>query len=393
MTNPRPGALRRYAVRAAAATTLFAASAAAQAALPTEQIGKTALPPADGQRIYLNDPAMPHILDGRVHVIEGGKMRYAGMIGAGFAAATALSNDQSTLFVATTYFSRLQRGTRTDVVEAYHTSDLTLDYEIEIPAKRAQALQLRALLRQSADGRFLLVQNATPATSITVVDLESRKVAGEISTPGCWGAIPWPQQPRRFSTVCGDGTLATFDLDANGLLASRSVSERFFDPDSDPIFMHFQMVGTRAVFVSYHGTVHVLDLAGEKPNFEATWSMVDPASAKQGWRPGGFQLFAVDAKSGRLFVGMHAKGTEGSHKNPAEQLWVFDLNDRKRLARAPGHGALSMALTPGDRPQLVVLSAADNRLLAFDALAPNGLDRPLRSSAPFGETPVFLEVQ
>jgi len=247
------------------------------------------------------------------------------------------------------------------------------------------------LTRQSADGRFLLVQNATPATSVTVVDLQARKTASEIPTPGCWGVIPWPDQPRRFSSVCGDGTLATFDIDDTGALAKRSASAKFFDADADPMFMHYDMLGTKAYFVTYHGKAQAIDLSGDAPRFDAPWTFVDAASARQEWRPGGFALFAIEPASGKLIVGMHSHGKEGSHKNPAEQLWVIDLKTHQRVARAPGHMALSMALTHGDKPQLMVLNGADNTLMAFDATAARGLEKPLVKSKPVGETPVYLE--
>lgn len=128
--------------------------APARAELPLEQLSTTALPVPNSHRLYLSDPSLGHIVDGRIHVIDGEKMRYLGLIGAGFAAATALSNDGQTLFLATTYHSRLQRGIRTDVVEAYNTADLRLKYEIEVPPRRAQGLNIKALLRQTRDGRF-----------------------------------------------------------------------------------------------------------------------------------------------------------------------------------------------------------------------------------------------
>lgn len=363
----------------------------AHAELPIEQLGIAVLPEPNHQRLYLTDPSLGHIVDGRVHVIDGGTMRYLGLIGAGFAAATALSNDGKYFFLATTYHSRLQRGTRTDVVEAYRTADLRFEYEIEIPPRHAQALQIKALMRQTSDGRYLLVQNATPAASVTVVDLQTRKVTAEIPNSGCWGVIPWPQPKPKFSSVCGDGTLATFELDANGGLASRSSSARFFDSDADPIFMHYQMVNQQLVFVSYGGSVYTADLSGAVPTFLSPWSLLDAQSRKQGWRPGGMALFAVDPRSGRLVVGMHPKGTEGSHKNPAQELWAFDLQQRKRLARGPGHAAVSMAMTSGARPELIVLNGMDNSLVAFDPISARGLNKPLRKSAPFGEMPVYIE--
>ncbi len=57
--------------------------------------------------------------------------------------------------------------------------------EIVIPDKRQLAVQDPTAMSVTPDGRFLLYSNLTPATSVTAVDLQSGKVAGEIQTPGC----------------------------------------------------------------------------------------------------------------------------------------------------------------------------------------------------------------
>jgi len=367
------------------------ASFAVHAELPAEQTRIEPLLPANDLRLYLTDPSMGHLVDGRVHIIDGTKMRYLGLIGTGFAASTVLSPDRKHLFVATTYHSRLQRGTRTDVVEIYRTDDLTFEREIEIPAKHAQGLQIKVLMQPSADGRFLLIQNATPATSVTVVDLAANKVTAEIANPGCWGTLPWPKNASRFSTVCGDGTLQTFDLDAAGKQAGSQRSAPFIDTDTDRVFMHYEMVDTRATLVSFYGTVHRINLSGDQPSFAPTWSLLDAATKKQGWRPGGYELFTVDPRTDRMYIGMHGKGVEGTHKNPAEQIWAVDLSQQKRLSRTPGHTAIAMTLTRGDKPQLILLSGADNTLVALDVGKPGGLAKPIQKSGPFGETPVYLE--
>jgi methylamine dehydrogenase heavy chain len=381
----------RGAARAAALAALaLLAPLAAQAVLPVEQARIEPLAPADAYRVYLVDPAMGHLVDGRLHVIDGGRMKYLALIGTGFAGTTVLSRDRKTIFVATTYHSRLQRGTRSDVVEVYGSDDLVFRHEIEIPPKHVQGLQTRALGAMSADDRFLLLQNATPATSVSVVDVAGRRLAAEIETPGCYGVIAWPKQPRRFSAVCGDGTLATYELDDKGALASRKVSPPFFKPDVDPIFMHYELSGERLTFVSYHGQVYTIELGGDAPSFAAPWSMLDAATRKQGWRPGGYELFAVEGD--RLYVAMHDHGAEGSHKNPAKEIWIVDLKAQRRVARMPGQAAVSMAIAHGAAPRLFVLSGADNRLLSWDLARLRAPYKPLARSEPFGETPVYLEL-
>lgn len=387
----------RPAVAAAAGALLAAVLLpAARAEIPgplPEQVTVARLPAANGQRVYLSDPAMNHLVDGRMHVVDGAAMRYLGLIGSGFAGLITLSHDGRFIYVATGYYSRLQRGTRTDVVEVWRTEDLGFDHEIVIPPKRAQGLQIKALTSVSADDRYLFIQNATPATSITVVDLKERRVTAEFANPGCWGVLPWPARPRRVTSVCGDGTTTNYDIDDKGELAATTAGPAFFKPDADPVFMHYELIGDRVVFVSFHGKVHVLRMAdgGLQPDGEP-WALVDAAAAKKGWRPGGFQLFAIDASGRRLVVGMHEGGAEGSHKNPASALWVYDLASRKRIGQLPGSTALSMAFAPR-QPRLFVLSAAENRIVSFDLGGPTLPKRPLASSQPVGETPVYLVLQ
>ena len=387
--NTHPWSWRRGRAACAVAVCLVAAGVA-RAELPVEQLTMEPLQASDPYRIYLGDPTMGHLVDGRTHVLDGTRMRYLGMLGTGFAGVTTLSRDTKTIFVATTYHSRLQRGTRSDVVEVYKADDLSFQYEIEIPAKHVQSLPMRALLATTADDRFLLVQNATPATSVTVVDLQARKASAEVPTPGCYGVIPWPGQPRRFSSVCGDGTLATYELDAAGAAATIVGGVPFFDPDKDPVFMHYQFVGDQLTFVSYYGNVYTLDLSGPKPSAAKPWALVDAAAAKQGWRPGGYQLFGIEPRARRLYVGMHDKGNEGSHKSPAKEIWVVDLKTHQRVARIPGQSAVSMNIARTEAPRLFVLSGADNRILSFDLSGAKPPTKPLARSEPFGETPVYL---
>ena len=247
-----------------------------------------------------------------------------------------------------------------------------------IPPKRAQGLQVKALTAMSPDDRYLFIQNATPATSITVVDLKERRVAAEFANPGCWGVLPWPAKPRRVTSVCGDGTTTNFDLDDKGELAATTAGPAFFRPDADPVFMHYESIGERLVFVSYKGMVHTLRMtdAGLQPDGEP-WALVDAAAAKKGWRPGGFQLFAIDPAGKRLVVGMHEGGGEGSHK---------------RIGQLPGTTALSMTFAP-KLPRLFVLSAADNRIVSFDLAGPALPKRALATSQPVGDTPVYLVLQ
>ncbi|MCL4182278.1 MAG: amine dehydrogenase [Burkholderiaceae bacterium] len=342
--------------------------AAAEAdSLPEKQTVTT--PPAAGpHRAYVSDIAISHMVDGRLHVVDLDTGRYVGVVPSGYAGQAVLSPDRKEIYVSTTYYSRLSRGTRTQVVDVWDAATLAWKSEIAIPDRRAQALNYKGLITVSSDSRWLFVQNATPASSVSVIDLRQRRLASEIATPGCWLALPVPGAPQRFATLCGDGTIETITLDDAGALKSQSRSDPFFDPDVDPVFVHSESIGDRHFFVSYRGKVHEIDLAPDKPRAIASWPLVGGgADAKKAWRPGGYQLFAVHAASGRLYVAMHPGGAEGTHKNPAAEIWAFDLATRKRVARMPGHNAIALTAVQATAPRLVALDAMTMGLVLIDA--------------------------
>jgi methylamine dehydrogenase heavy chain len=78
--------------------------------------------------------------------------------------------------------------------------------------------------------------------------------------------------------------------------------------------------------------VRTADFSGEAPVFGDAWPLVSAQEKKAGWRPGGLQQTALHVKSHRLYVAMH-KGVDGSHKDPATEVWVFDTTTKKRIAR------------------------------------------------------------
>ncbi len=356
--------------------------------LPAETLGPSTLEGRPKTRVYVADVAISHISDGRIRVFDAVQGRFLGMVSTGYAGNFTLSPQSDELYVATTYLSRGSRGERTDVLEVHDTQTLGFKYEVILPTRRAQALNYRGLVRTTGDGRFVLVQNATPATSITVVDVRERKVVSEIQTPGCWGTLP-AATGARFSMLCGDGKLATVSLDAQGQLASRQLSEKFFDADHDAWFHHAEQVGNRYWFVSFNGQLTELDLGGEVARRVRTQSLVGANERKGGWRPGGYQNFAVDPQGRWLVVGMHPRGAEGSHKSPAAQLWVFDLDSGQRVATHAGKGTASLTFSRnGER-----LHALDGMTGAMHVWRWRAAGRlqPLVSVAKAGEASLHLE--
>jgi methylamine dehydrogenase heavy chain len=363
-------------------------SAACSGEIPPEQTSVVSLPPANAYRIYLSDVAISHIVDGRLHIVDGQTLKYLGMIGTGFTGLATLSPDRSEIYVATTYLAKLNRGTRTDQIDVYDSQKLTLKAEIIIPPKHAQSLPYKGMIATTPDGQFILVQNATPASSVSIVDRKAAKFLAEIPTPGCWGILPAQSVNNRFSTICGDGTLLTITLKPDGTASEQQRSERLFDPDKQPVYTHTEHQTDTYYFISYQGQLFSANLGGAVATVGKSWSLLDADDIKKAWRPGGYQPFALQAQTGLLYVAMHPDGKEGSHKDPATEIWAFDLKTQQRVARAAGNKAIALAVSAGDAPLLFAIDPTTAGVINYTT-APTLA--PLKRVDGFGEAPALIE--
>ena len=343
--------------------------------------------PAEMPRVYVADFSLSHLMDGRITVLDGRTGKYAGVIDGGYAGHFTESPDGKQLYVATTFLARHTHGERHDVVEIYDADTLRRTGDVELPPKRAQAMYQQILSRTSYDGRYLFVQNATPATSVSVVDLQQKTMLAEVQTAGCWGIYPSSAEALRFSMLCGDGKLATVSLDADGKVNQRAVTAKFFDSGSDPVFSGSVARDGRYYFVTFTGSLHRADLRGAQPVLEASVPFVPADDRKAGWRPGGYQLLALDPARGHLLVGMHPKGAEGSHKTPAQEVWTLDLASGKRVARAKVANAIALTVAQGGARYLYAINGLTNQLVAYEL---PGL-RQVFVSQPVGEAPTQVD--
>ncbi len=236
----------------------------------------------------------------------------------------------SEFFVPETYYSRGSRGARTDVVTIYESQRLAPVGEIEIPPKRAMNVLASGNDGVLDGGRFVVVHNMTPATSVSVVDVEARTFVEEIATPGC--ALVYPAGPRRFFSLCANGSLLSVTLDENGNKQRVRRSDPFFDPQVDPITEKGIRVGDTWIFASFEGYAVPIDVSGDEPKPGERWSLLDDADRADSWRIGGSQHLAGHAGLGRLYSLVHQGGAD-SHKEPGTELWVYDLARRERVQR------------------------------------------------------------
>lgn len=286
-----------------------------------------------------------------------------GQLQAHDSATLLVSEKRSEIYVADTVWSRGVRGTRTDFITIYDTQTLDPVGEIVLPGtKRALITAMEGLLAFTDEQRMALVFNFTPASSVTVVDLIKRQPLGEIEIPGC--SLVYPSGTRGFSTLCASGTLLTIKLDANGAVSGRSESKSFNRLDSDPLFTGSALLSGVRYFPSLHGRIQPIDMKGEDVKILPDWPLVSQADSAAHWRPSGWQLIAGDEQK-LLYVLMQAGAQEGTHKDAANEIWVYNAAAKTRVKRLrlvrPGS---SVALTRGAEPLLLV--QAGERLDVYD---------------------------
>ncbi|SME97230.1 methylamine dehydrogenase heavy chain [Tistlia consotensis] len=371
----------------AAVAAVGGAQAAAQELKPEEVT--VARIPADTPKVYLADIAINHIVDGRLYILDAGTLRFLGLVGTGFAGTMYLPHHGGEIYTATTYYAKLTRGERLDLLEVRDASTLELKAEIPLPNTRAQALNYRPLMQGSADDRFVFIQNATPGTSITVVDMKAGKVSAEISNDGCYGTYPAAGNPLRYVTICGDGSFGTYTLAADGTSAERRASTPLFDPDEDPLFIHAERAGDDWLFVSFAGTVYRINLEGETARLVGTFPLA--GGVEGSWRPGGYQPIAYLPTPGVLFVLMHSGGAEGSHKNPAEEIWAVDAKTGKLLSRSPCAPLTSLTVGSAGTPTLFGINPIDATVVRYQADPAAGFAVGEREVEQVGEAVVQVE--
>lgn len=316
--------------RAVAIAAILVFARIATAAEKPEELTVQKMPAWHPHEIYIVDPSGEAAVDARVYLYDADAREELGQIDAGFLPGFAVSPDHKTSVVATTYFSRGSHGTRTDVVE--FTDNTTLDHagEAVVPSKHAQSVPSSWNTTFSPDGKRIYVSNLTPAASVSVVDAHSKKLLGEIDMAACVQALP--SGSSKFTALCESGKALTITLDAAGNERQRVMSDRFIDVEHDPAFANASAWQRGYVFTTFHGMVRGADFSGSRAVFGTPWSLVSDAERAAGWRPGGYQPTAVHEKLNRLYVAMH-QGADGSHKAPASEIWVWDLNTHKRVAR------------------------------------------------------------
>jgi len=357
-------------IAACAAASCMAAGGAALAAAPAAKF-PNALPAETMLKVqtlpvpYSTGWSFLNYAGDRIELRDVGSDARAvkGQVQAHDSATLLVSDKRNEFYVADTVWSRGARGTRTDFITIYDKKTMNAIDEIVLPGtKRALITAMEGLMTFTDDQKMALVFNFTPASSVTVVDLVNRKVLGEVDIPGC--SLVYPSGARGFATLCASGTLLNIKLDANGKVAGRTETKPFNPMDTDPLFTSSATVGGVRYFTSLQGRIQPIDMAGDDVKVMPDWPLVSAADAAGHWRPSGWQLITNDDKL--LYVVMQADAHEGTHKDPGNEVWVFNAATKARVKRIrlvrPGS---SIAITHAAQPLLLV--QASDRLDVYDA--------------------------
>jgi methylamine dehydrogenase heavy chain len=318
--------------------------------------------------VLINDFNFNAIIDGRVVVVDtaSANQPLKGIVRTAQFGNSLLSTRRGELVTAETFYTRLTRGDRTDAITFWNLSDLKPKGEVVLPGgKRQQSVTYPQLFQFTNDEKWALVANFTPAQSVSVVDLDARKVLGEIDLPGC--SQIYPTGVRGFSSFCADGSLFSVALDEAGKVANSATIKGVQDIDHQALFSTPAWAGKTAWFVGQRGLIQGFDFSGPLAKvIPGAFSVGTADGAAPEWRPGGWQVINADA-AGHLYVLMNPAGREGSHKDGGTEVWVFDTAKKARIARIPLKAqSIAIAVTREDVPHLV-LARADGVIDIYDA--------------------------
>jgi methylamine dehydrogenase heavy chain len=363
---------------AAVGATAHAAAADFPTPLPAETVPKVETLPAQ----YPTSWAFINYPNDRIELRNVGadSREVKGQVQAHDSGTLLVPEKRPEFYVADTVWSRGSRGVRTDFITVYDKQTLNPTAEIVLPgAKRALIVAMDGMMAFTDVQRMALIFNFTPASSVTVVDLLKRQVLADVEIPGC--SLVYPSGTRGFSTLCSSGTLLSVRLDANGAVTARTESKAFNPLDTDPLFTGSTLVGGVRYFPSLLGRVQPIDMRTDDVKILPDWPLLSAADEAAHWRPSGWQVVAGDDQK-LLYVLMLPDAHEGTHKDPATEVWVYNVATKARVKRLrlvrPGS---SVALSHGAEPLLLIQAGA--RLDAYDlngALV-RSLDLPGASSS------------
>lgn len=284
---------------------------------------------------------------GSINVFSATDLAYKGNFGVGMQGQFALSPDASTGYVASAFPKRIMYGPVEVVLQSFDVATLATRQEVILSPKFAQISAQQGQLRVSDDGALAFVQNATPATSVTVANLKTGKATVEIPIPGCWQVHLAPGG-RKFSSLCGDGSVLTVRVGPDGKAVGQIRSKPLFNVETDPLFAQSQRVDGDLMFMSYSGVLYRISDKGDAAELVDTFAFAKDVPGN--WAPGGYAVMGYNAPNGIMFVLMHPDAKDGSHKDHSQEIWAVDVARKAVLYRSVAKGLNEIAVSQDANP-------------------------------------------
>ncbi len=297
-----------------------------------------------------------------VYIYDAADLTLRGSVSGGMQSHFTVSEDNATIYMVSGFYPRAIAGEGEHVLQIFDVATNTLTKEIVLPYKAARYTDDRALLQLSADEKLIYVQNATPATSVSVVNLEAGETIQEVPTPGCFGIYP-ALSGYSFSTICGNGTFMTFDLGDDGTTFESVRSEKIFDVDEDPIYLASDRVEGDLMFVSYNANLYRLSDADGVIKKLSVTPIADDIEGN--WGTSGYSVLSYNDAHGVLFVSMAPDHHDGSHYHDAQEVWAYDVAADKLLYRSPVDGLAGIYVTDDDAPSLYGISIGESKVFRY----------------------------
>lgn len=279
-----------------------------------------------------------------------------------YTSAVGIDEARGMIYVPASYYSRGTYGERSDVLVFNDLKTLAAVAEVAVPKKLAAVFH-RAVINPVGD-RFYGLYNMTPAMSVSIVDVEKRVFVEEISTAGC--AFVYPVSGQRFMQLCGDGTVQVISLGNDGKESGRVRSNKFFDPDTDPVFDFAVANGDNWILISYAGLVYEVSI-DDKIRVSKPWSILTDEDKEEGWRVGGSEPFAFNANTGTLFTLVH-QGENDTHEEDGTHLWALDFATHRRGYEIELEEPIGViGVSQDSKPLLYVVGGFPNTISVHDA--------------------------
>ncbi|MDF3608024.1 methylamine dehydrogenase (amicyanin) large subunit [Paracoccus sp. DMF-8] len=341
-------------------------------------------PAPDTRRVYVTDPAHFAAVT-QQYAIDAENGRVIGMTDGGFLAHPVAAEDGSFFAQASTVYSRIARGDRTDYIEVFDPESFLPTADIELPEGNERFLvgTYQWMNSLTPDNKKYLYYQFLPAPGVGVVDLEGKAFERMIEVPDCYHIFPATENV--FYMNCRDGSLARIDMSGE---EPQITNTEVFHTEDELLINHpaFSMRSGRLVWPTYTGKIFQADLTGEAATFRAPIEALTEAERADEWRPGGWQQTAYRRPSDTIYLLVDQRD-QWRHKTASRFVRAINAATGERIAKHDlGHEIDSISVSQDDNPLLYALSTGDKTLYVHDAAS----GEELRSVNELGRAPQIL---